>query len=61
MFGKRQAVVVLAAVLGLTISGTATASADPTTPGGPWVQDSQQVSLQRLHTYDELTTALHRL
>ncbi|MBF8187694.1 peptidase M14 [Nonomuraea sp. K274] len=61
MFANRRAAVVLAAVLGLTLSGTATASADPTTPGGPWVQDSQQVSLQRLHTYDELTTALHRL
>lgn len=61
MLGKQRAAVVLAALLGLAISGTATAHADPTTPGGPWVQDSQQVSLERLHTYDELTTALERL
>ncbi|MEV4176444.1 M14 family zinc carboxypeptidase [Nonomuraea sp. NPDC049709] len=61
MFTKRRTAVVLATVLGLTIWGTATASADRTTPGGPWVQDAQQVSLQRLHTYDELTAALRRL
>ncbi|RVX44998.1 zinc carboxypeptidase [Nonomuraea polychroma] len=61
MLRKRRAAVVLATVLGLTIWGTATASADRTTPGGPWIQDAQQVSLQRLHTYDELTTALQHL
>ncbi len=61
MLGRRRAAVALAAILGLTVAGTATASADRTTPGGPWVQDSQHVSLQRLHTYDELTTELERL
>jgi hypothetical protein len=61
LLGKRQAVVVLATVLGLGIAGTAPASADRTTPGGPWVQDAQQVSLEHLHTYDELSTALQRL
>ncbi|MEO3868915.1 M14 family zinc carboxypeptidase [Nonomuraea sp. B12E4] len=61
MFTRRRSAVVLATIMGLTIWGAATASAAPTKPGGPWVQDAQQVSLQRLHTYDELTTALQRL
>ncbi|PSL08262.1 zinc carboxypeptidase [Haloactinopolyspora alba] len=40
----------------------AVASADPTTtPNGPWVEDSQHVSLERLHTYDELTRELRKL
>ena len=60
MLARRRAAVA-PTVLGLTIAATATASADRTTPGGPWVQDSQHVSLQRLHTYDELTTELERL
>ncbi|WP_344882706.1 M14 family zinc carboxypeptidase [Nonomuraea antimicrobica] len=47
--------------MSLTTWGTTPASADRPTPGGPWVQDAQQVSLQRLHTYDELTAALQRL
>ncbi|GII54808.1 hypothetical protein Pth03_31970 [Planotetraspora thailandica] len=51
----------LATVLGLTIAGTTTASADGTKPGGPWVQEAQHVSLERLHSYDELTSALRRL
>ena len=48
------------AAAALLLGGTAAASPQ-TTPGGPWVEDSQHVSLERLHTYDELTEALHRL
>lgn len=30
-------------------------------PNGPWLQDNQTVKLERLHSYDELVEALHRL
>lgn len=49
-----------AVAVGLGLGGVATA--DPaTTPNGPWVEDSQHVSLERLHTYDELTRELQKL
>ncbi|NEE02597.1 M14 family zinc carboxypeptidase [Phytoactinopolyspora halotolerans] len=54
------AVTAVATAIGLNVGGVA--AADPTTvPNGPWVNDAQHVSLERLHTYDELTDALHRL
>lgn len=38
------------------------AAADPQTiPNGPWVQDSQHVSLERLHSHEELGRALARI
>lgn len=38
------------------------ATADPqTVPNGPWVQDSQHVSLKRLHDYDELSRRLAKI
>jgi predicted deacylase len=49
-------------VLGLVLAGTATAAADPqTVPNGPWVQDSQRVSLERLHSYVEMVRALQQI
>ena len=37
------------------------ALAQTTRPGGPWVEDKQNVSLERLHSYQELTAALQRI
>lgn len=57
-------IVTLATAGALALSlGSGTALADPPSarPGGPWVQDAQHVSLDRLHSYDELTDALQRL
>lgn len=49
-------------VMSLAVATTATATADPqTVPNGPWVQDSQQVSLERLHSYDEMVKALRQI
>jgi len=49
-------------VLSLAVATTATATADPqTVPNGPWVQDSQHVSLERLHSYDEMVKALRQI
>jgi hypothetical protein len=50
----------MAVAMGMTAGGVATAEPN-TVPNGPWVNDSQRVKLERLHTYDELTDALHRL
>ncbi|MQA27475.1 MAG: peptidase M14 [Micromonosporaceae bacterium] len=48
-----------AAMLAVTATG---ASAGPqTTPNGPWLQDQQHVSLERLHSYDEMVTALKQI
>ncbi|WP_161962335.1 M14 family zinc carboxypeptidase [Nocardioides speluncae] len=55
-------VVPAVATLALTLAITATATADPqTVPNGPWVQDSQQVRLERLHSYDEMVKALRQI
>jgi hypothetical protein len=49
-------------VTSLAVATTATATADPqTVPNGPWVQDSQRVSLERLHSYDEMVKALRQI
>ncbi|HEX2771775.1 MAG TPA: M14 family zinc carboxypeptidase [Micromonosporaceae bacterium] len=47
----------------LVISTVATpAQADPhTIPNGPWVQDNQNVSLSRLHSYEELVKSLRQI
>jgi Zinc carboxypeptidase len=37
------------------------ALAQATRPGGPWTQENQTLSLERLHTYAELTAALQRI
>lgn len=49
--------------LGLAVATAATsAHADPqTVPNGPWVQDSQHVSLERLHSYDEMVKTLRQI
>jgi predicted deacylase len=51
--------VVGALMLSLVLVGTA--AAQQSRPGGPWIEDSQNVSLERLHTYEELTAALQRI
>ena len=51
----------LGATLALTLSAAPAVAEPATVPNGPWVEDSQHVSLERLHTYAELTDALHRL
>ncbi len=49
-------------VVSLAVAATATATADPqSVPNGPWVQDSQHVNLQRLHSYDEMVKALRQI
>jgi hypothetical protein len=46
----------------LVITAATPAHAGPqTVPNGPWVQDNQQVSLERLHSYDELVTSLRQI
>jgi predicted deacylase len=49
-------------VVSLAVAATGTATADPqSVPNGPWVQDTQHVSLQRLHSYDEMVKALWQI
>lgn len=51
-----------ALAVGLLATSATAATADPQTrPNGPWVQDSQQVRLERLHTYTEMVTELRRI
>jgi predicted deacylase len=48
--------------IALVISSATPATADPQTiPNGPWVQDNQTVSLERLHSYEELVTSLRQI
>jgi hypothetical protein len=55
-------IALIAAGVALVISAATPAQADPqTVPNGPWVQESQHVSLERLHTYEELVAALHQI
>jgi Zinc carboxypeptidase len=53
----------LAVLAALTVALLAvpTASAQKTRPGGPWIEDKQTMSLERLHSYAELTAALRRI
>ncbi len=49
-------------LLAIAVVPAATASADPqTVPNGPWVEESQRTSLERLHSYDELVKALRQI
>jgi hypothetical protein len=46
----------------LLVAAPSTASAQPqSVPNGPWIQDSQHMSLERLHSNAELAAALHRI
>ncbi|HZO63522.1 MAG TPA: M14 family zinc carboxypeptidase [Kribbellaceae bacterium] len=50
------------ALLSAMLVPVGVASADPqTVPNGPWVQDNQQVRLERLHNYDEMVAALRQI
>jgi hypothetical protein len=52
----------IVAGVALLIAAAAPAQADPQTiPNGPWVQDNQNISLERLHSYAELVKALHQI
>ena len=62
MSARRVLAAAAATALAATLGVGATASAAPgATPGGPWVQDSQNVSLSSLHSYDELTESLQKI
>ncbi|HET8661738.1 MAG TPA: M14 family zinc carboxypeptidase [Micromonosporaceae bacterium] len=57
---RRTALIIAGAAL--MLSAASPAQADPqTVPNGPWVEDNQHVSLERLHSYEELVKALHQL
>lgn len=59
---SRRALAAAVASVSLVLGGAGAAAAGgSTTPGGPWVQDSQHVSVERLHTYAELTAELRRI
>jgi hypothetical protein len=45
----------------LVLAGPGAQAAPQTVPNGPWVQDRQQVSLERLHSYQQLVDALHQI
>ncbi|MGH3715501.1 MAG: M14 family zinc carboxypeptidase [Micromonosporaceae bacterium] len=45
----------------LTVTATGAAAGPQTVPNGPWLQDQQNVSLERLHSYDELVKALRQI
>ena len=49
------------AALTVVLLAVPTASAQKTRPGGPWIEDKQTMSLERLHSYAELTAALRRI
>jgi Zinc carboxypeptidase len=46
-------------ILGLGF--TQAALAQQSRPNGPWLEGVQHMSLERLHTYEELTLAVHRI
>ena len=57
----RRLALIVAGVALLLIAATP-AQADPqTVPNGPWVQDNQHVSLERLHSYTELVKTLRQI
>ncbi len=59
---RRSAIVAAGALAATTLmAGPVLADPPSATPRGPWVEDAQNVSLERLHTYAELTDTLHRL
>lgn len=59
---RRHILMTAAAAVALTAMTASTASAVPqTVPNGPWLQDRQHVSLERLHDYDEMVTELRRI
>jgi hypothetical protein len=58
----RRLIPALALALLTAILAPAGAGADPqTVPNGPWVQDNQQVKLERLHTYAEMVAKLRQI
>ena len=58
----RRHSLVSAVAVALLAATAGTASADPQTiPNGPWVQERQHVSLERLHDYGELVGALRQI
>ena len=54
----RALAVLSALVVALIVASPAAAQ---TRPNGPWIEDNQNVSLERLHDYEELTAALQRI
>ena len=54
--------VAIVAGLSLVLWGAATALAEPEiVPGGPWITENQNVSLNVLSSYDELVKKLHQI
>jgi hypothetical protein len=58
---RRHILVTAAAVAAITATAPTATAAPQTIPNGPWVQERQHVSLERLHSYDEMVTALRRI
>lgn len=58
----RRSIPILISAIALTAAAAAPAGADPQTiPNGPWVQERQHVSLERLHGYEEMVAKLHQI
>ncbi|MGH3646551.1 MAG: M14 family zinc carboxypeptidase [Micromonosporaceae bacterium] len=45
----------------LTVTATGASAGPQTTPNGPWLEEQQHVSLERLHSYEELVKALRQI
>ncbi|MFV0438572.1 MAG: M14 family zinc carboxypeptidase [Desulfopila sp.] len=60
MMGKRVVVVCVAVAFSVFAGGMVLAQPD-SVPGGPWLTDTQNVSLQRLNDYVELVKRLKRI
>ena len=58
----RRIVPTVATAIALIIAVASPAGAVPQTiPNGPWVQERQHVSLERLHNYEEMVAKLHQI
>ncbi|HEX6077143.1 MAG TPA: M14 family zinc carboxypeptidase [Micromonosporaceae bacterium] len=57
----RIGVIAAATTTALLLTGSAASAGPQTVPNGPWVQEQQQVSLERLHSYQQLVDALHQI
>jgi hypothetical protein len=62
MEGMRRILPTVATAIALTAAVASPAGADSQTiPNGPWVQERQQVSLDRLHNYEEMVNKLEQI
>lgn len=57
----RRMVMVAGTAMAMLMTAVPAGAAPQTVPNGPWVQERQQVQLQRLHNYEEMVDTLRQI